>query len=58
MDIWVISSLRLLQVKLYEFPSFGEHVFSFLLDVKYLGVECWIKQEAHIFYKKPPKDFP
>lgn len=39
MDTWVVSSMKLLQIKMYEYSFFGEHIFSFLLDVEYLEVE-------------------
>ena len=42
MDIWVISNVRLLQIKLPRillYMSLHGYVFSFLLEKKYPGVE-------------------
>ena len=44
MDIWIVSSLGLFQIKLlwtFVYIPFGGQMFLFLLDM-YLGLDFWI----------------
>lgn len=39
LDTWAVSGTKLLQIKMYEYSVFGEHIFSFLFNMEYLEVE-------------------